>query len=50
MKKSNEIKMTPIALVTYNRSQDLQRTLDCLKNNKIYINFVINILSGGKNM
>ena len=32
--------MTPIALFTYNRSENLQRTLDCLKNNKINLLYI----------
>lgn len=32
--------MTPIALFTYNRPQNLQRTLDCLKNNKINLLYI----------
>jgi 2-polyprenyl-3-methyl-5-hydroxy-6-metoxy-1,4-benzoquinol methylase len=32
--------MTPTALFVYNRPQNLQRTLDCLKNNKINLLYV----------
>ena len=32
--------MTPIALFVYNRPQNLQRTLDCLKNNKINLLYI----------
>lgn len=41
------MKMTPTALFTYNRSQNLQRTLDCLKNNKIDILYIFS--DGPKN-
>jgi transposase len=32
--------MTPIALFTYNRPQNLHRNLDCLKNNKINLLYI----------
>ena len=41
------MKMTPIALFVYNRSQNLQRTLDCLKNNKIDLLYIFS--DGPKN-
>lgn len=39
--------MKPIALFVYSRSQNLQRTLDCLKNNKINLLYVFS--DGPKN-
>ncbi len=39
--------MTPIALFTYNRPQNLQRILNCLKNNKIYLLYIFS--DGNKN-
>ncbi|MFW9877877.1 MAG: methyltransferase domain-containing protein [Candidatus Thorarchaeota archaeon] len=39
--------MIPIALFTYNRSENLQRTLDCLKNNKIDLLYIFS--DGPKN-
>ena len=39
--------MTPIALFTYNRPQNLQRTIDCLRNNKINLLYIFS--DGPKN-